>query len=253
LATVKQKPYQSLAGIYDFVMRHVDYESWTAYIRDLLTRFEHRPQSLVDLACGTGNIALELRALGYFVTAGVDSSESMLQVAREKAAGAGTDIDFVQRDLRQLTGLGPFDTAVCMYDSFNYLLTLDDLGQALREVCGILHPHGLFIFDICTEQNSQRYFKDIRDREQGTGFSYERHSYYDERERLQFNHFTLRFAAQDALLEETHIQRIYPLAEIVERIEASPLDFLGAFDGFTFNQGSERSDRVHFALRRPEA
>ena len=244
-------PYQSLASIYDYVMRHVDYDNWAAYLRDLFARYDHQPHSLVDLACGTGNIALELRSLGCPVVAGVDASEAMLGVAREKAAFAGQAIDFDPRDLRQLKGLGSFDTAVCMYDSFNYLLTRDDLAQALVAVHDILHPGGLFVFDVCTEQNSLRYFRDLRDEESGPGFTYQRHSQYDAEERLQTNHFTIRFDGQQDPVEEHHVQRIYPLADILAALEESFLELLGAFDGFTFKRGTERSDRIHFALRRP--
>lgn len=246
-------PYQSLAGIYDYVMRHVDYDNWAAYLRDLFAHCGHQPRSLIDLACGTGNIALELRALGCPVVAGVDASEAMLGVAREKAALAGYVIDFIPRDLRQLDGLGPFDAAVCMYDSFNYLLTLDDLAQALAAVQSILHPGGLFVFDVCTEQNSLRYFRDLRDQESGPGFTYQRHSHYEAGERLQTNHFTIRFDGQQDPVEEHHIQRIYPLTDILAALEESSFELLGAFDGFTFKRGTERSDRIHFALRRPPA
>ena len=243
-------PYQSLAGIYDYVMRHVDYDNWAAYLRDLFARYGHQPGSLIDLACGTGNVALELRALGCPVTAGADASETMLGVAREKAALAGHAIDFYVRDLRQLDGLGPFDAAVCMYDSFNYLLTLDDFAQALASVQSILPPGGLFVFDVCTEQNSLRYFRDLRDQESGPGFTYQRHSRYDTEERLQTNHFTIRFDGQQDPVEEHHVQRIYPLVDILAVLEESSFDLLGAFDGFTFKRGTERSDRIHFALRR---
>lgn len=249
----KQDTYQGLAGIYDYVMRHVDYDNWAAYIHEVMVRFEHRPRSLVDLACGSGNISMELCALGCPVTAGVDGSEAMLRIAREKAVLADRDIDFVQRDLLQLADLGPFDAAVCIYDSINYLLSLDDVGIALGEIYSMLNPNGLFIFDVCTEQNSLRYFSDVEDREQGPGFFCERHSYYNEGERLQMNHFSIRFEGQDRPFEELHVQRIYPVDEIVAAVEASSFELLGAFDGFTFKRGSERSDRIHFALRHPPA
>jgi ubiquinone/menaquinone biosynthesis C-methylase UbiE len=248
--TAQQDPYQSLASIYDYVMRHVDYDNWAAYIRDIFTRFEHTPQTLIDLACGTGNVSMELCALGLPVVAGADASEAMLRVAREKAILGDRQIDFQQRDLRQLDQLGPFDAAVCMYDSFNYLLTLDDVRQALDQVYSILHPGALFVFDVCTEQNSLRYFRDSRDREIGPGFSFARHSYYEAEEQLQMNHFTIRFEGQDEPLEEHHVQHIYPVADLLDLLESTPFDLLGAFDGFTFKRGTERSDRIHFALRR---
>ena len=247
----RHQPYHALAQIYDYVMRHVEYDKWASYIHSILQRFEHYPRNLVDLACGTGNIALELRSLGYEVS-GVDRSASMLQVGREKCRQAGADIEFLQRDLRRLDGLGEtFDAAVCIYDSFNYLLTLTEIQQTLDQIHSILRPDGLLIFDVCTEQNSLRYFNAVRDTESGPGFTYSRHSYYDRAGHLQMNHFRLRFEGREGVWEEVHTQRIYPLKQIIAQIEDSPFDLRGTFSGFTFNSGSERSDRIHFVLHRP--
>lgn len=248
----KCAPYQSLAEIYDYVMRHVDYEQWAGHVHAILERCDHRVGRLVDLACGTGNITTALYDLGYAVS-GVDLSEAMVQVAREKAILLEREIEYHQRDLRHLHGLGPYETAVCLYDSFNYLLTPQDLAQALDAVHAILLPGGLFIFDVCTERNSKLYFQDVKEDESGPGFNYARRSRYDHQRRLQYNEFHIRFDGQDEVLEETHCQHIYPLAELEAAIELSPFTLLDSFDGFTFKKGSEKADRVHFVLRRSAA
>ena len=116
-----------------------------------------------------------------------------------------------------------------------------------------MQPGGLFVFDICTERNSLRYFRNMRDSGQGPGFSYERHSIYDPAKRLQSNHFRIRCDGSDVALEETHVQRIYPVVAIADCIEASAWELLALFDGFTFDEGTEESDRVHFVLRAPPA
>ena len=250
MGSAAQSPYQGLAPIYDYVMAHVDYGAWAAYIHALFARFAPDAIRVADLACGTGNASFALHRLGYEVT-GVDRSEAMLRVARTKAAG--TDVEFVQRDLRQLAGLGPFDAAICLYDSVNYLLAPTDLDAALRGAEAIVQPSGLFVFDICTERNSLRYFRNMRDSERGPGFSYERHSIYDPDKRLQSNHFRIRRDGSGVALEETHVQRIYSVAAIAARVEASAWDLLALFDGFTFDKGTEESDRVHFVLRAPRA
>jgi SAM-dependent methyltransferase len=249
---VRQLPYQGLAPIYDYVMRHVDYDEWGAFIRDVLQRHAPSAQRLIDLACGTGNVSAELVHLGYAVT-GADASESMVRIAQEKAALRGDDGEFVQRDLRDLSGLGPFDSAVCMYDSFNYLLELEDIDEALSQVCSIVLPGGLFIFDVCTERNSLTYFSDMRDVERGPGFSYQRHSYYNAEQRLQHNDFEIRFEGDDSVYSESHVQRIYRLADIEQRIEASAFELVDVLAEFSFDAGSEHSDRVHYVLRAPSA
>lgn len=248
MGSAAQFPYQGLAPIYDDVMAHVDYGEWAAYIHALCTHFAPDTTCVVDLACGTGNVSFALHRLGYAVT-GVDRSAAMLQVAYEKAAG--TDVEFIEQDLRQLAGLGPFDAATCLYDSINYLLAPADIDAALHGTQAIVQPGGLFVFDICTERNSLRYFRNMRDSGRGPGFSYERHSIYDPDKRLQSNHFRIRCDGSDVALEETHVQRIYPVAAIAARVAASAWELLGLFDGFTFDEGSEESDRVHFVLRAP--
>ena len=246
----RQQPYHGLAAIYDYVMRHVDYAEWVDYIDRLFTRFGNPPNRVIDLACGTGNATLELSQRGYTMT-GADSSEAMLRMAREKALRQEREIPFCQFDLRQLDNLGPFGAAVCLYDSLNYLLTPADLDQAFQAIYHILKPGGLFIFDVCTQRNSLHYFSDESDEEKGPGFVYQRRSHYDQQQGLQFNHFEIRFTEPEEYFEETHTQRIYPLAKLEARIAVSPFELLDAFDGFTFKKASEDADRVHYVLRRP--
>ena len=245
-----QMQYEGLAPIYDYVMRHVDYGEWVRYVHDLFNRFDGLPKHLVDLACGTGNATMTFHDLGYRVS-GVDASENMIEVARQKAAVAGLDIQFTTGDLRSLGGLGSFDGAVCLYDSFNYLMSLAEIDSALEAVNRVLEPSSLFIFDVCTESNSLRYFGDNHGSEAGDGFTYRRHSYYDRDERLQMNSFDIRFDSESAHHLETHTQRIYPHDAIVARVEVSPFELLATYDGFSFRRGSESSDRIHFVLRSP--
>ena len=246
-------PYETLASIYDHVMQHVDYHSWAMYIKSVLTRYDQQPARMVDLACGTGNLTFELDRLGFEVV-GIDKSASMIETARTKALANDRSTAFHVGDLCALTeidGLEPFEAAVCAYDSFNYLLTTADALRACEQVFRILHPDSLFIFDVCTERNSLRYFDDVHDSGEGPGFSYKRHSYYDRKRNLQYNHFAIELESGPAVLEETHTQHIYSRSDLQLILQACPFELLGAFSGFTFNRGSARSDRVHFVMRRP--
>jgi len=246
-------PYAGLAPFYDHAMRHVDYGEWAGYLGQLFARFDCRPASVVDLACGTGSISFQLRAIGLPVTCGIDGSPAMVTIAREHALRAGQLIQFEVRDLRDLGPLGPYGAAICMYDSLNYLLETDEVVACLEAVHAGLEPGGLFVFDVCTERNSLRYFRQFREREAGPGFAYQRHGYYDAASRMQMNDFVIHREGHRTPLHELHRQRIYRLDEIDAAIQRTPLERLAAFDGFTFAPGSEEADRVHFVARRPPA
>ena len=238
-------PYSRLASIYDYVMRHVDYVHWADYVESLFLRHNLTPSRLLDLACGTGTLALEFRERGYRVT-GADGCREMLEVAEEKARKAGYRVPLYHKNLLDLEALPRFEAVLCLYDSINYLMTPEEVSQALEEIRRVVDPGGLVVFDVCTETNSIRHFRDMTDRDCGEGFSYTRHSFYEDG--VQFNRFQIQFSDPQEVVCEVHQQRIYPLAQIEGLLRASPFRVEGAYSGFGYDPPTEHSDRVHFVL-----
>lgn len=75
--------YTSLASVYDR-LNGVDYVKVADHIERQFEKFAaKKPESVLDLACGTGSLTVELAARGYDMT-GVDISEEMLSEARFK-------------------------------------------------------------------------------------------------------------------------------------------------------------------------
>ena len=106
-----------------------------------------RPRSRVlDLGCGFGRHSIPLARRGHRVT-GVELSARMLEHARRLAAGAEIEVDWQRRDMRDLDGLGPFDTCVCLYTVLGYF---DDATHAdiLRAVHDRLVPRGRLLLDL---------------------------------------------------------------------------------------------------------
>src|SRR5436305_8704641 len=70
---------------------------------------------VVDVGCGTGNAALLAAARGARVT-GVDPAARLLEVARERAAGAGLEAEFVDGDAASLpVGDGEADLVMSVF------------------------------------------------------------------------------------------------------------------------------------------
>ena len=93
--------YHNLAASYDRLTNDVDYEATVDFYFQILEREGLAPRTAVDLACGTGSVAVILARKGLAVT-GVDMSEEMLCVASEKAMEMENRPLFVCQSLQQL-------------------------------------------------------------------------------------------------------------------------------------------------------
>ncbi len=141
--------YGSFAAFYDALTADVDYAAWAEYLLALFDRHGGAHGQLLDLACGSGSLALELSDRGVDVI-GVDGSQDMLAVAREKAEDAGAPVMFLCQDMRELDLYGTVDGAVCMLDSLSHVCDTADVGEILRRLGLFIAPEGLLVFDVNT-------------------------------------------------------------------------------------------------------
>ena len=103
--------------------------------------------SVLDLGCGTGDLALALAAdkgkSGRIV--GVDPAEGMLALARRKAGGER--VSWVQGDARTVRLDQTFDLIVLTGHAFQVFLTEADRAACLATIAYHLAPGGRFVFD----------------------------------------------------------------------------------------------------------
>jgi SAM-dependent methyltransferase len=104
---------------------------------------------VLELGVGTGRIAVPVALAGVRVV-GVDSSEGMLEVARETAAAAGVTLDLRYGDLRDPPVEETFTLVMIPFRTLLHMQTDDDRRAALRAVHTRLDPGGRFIFDVFT-------------------------------------------------------------------------------------------------------
>ena len=102
---------------------------------------------VLELACGTGRITIPVALSGVAVD-GLDFSESMLQVARERAAASGAAITFHLGDLRQLMFAAVYDFIFLPTGTFMHLLTRTDVESFLLGVRRALTPKGVLAVDV---------------------------------------------------------------------------------------------------------
>ncbi len=102
---------------------------------------------ILDLCCGTGQVAARLSQRKYKVT-GLDNSESMLSFARINAP----DADFTIGDARYFKFDKQFDGVMSLFDSLNHMLTSEDLLDCFKSVRSVLKKGGMFVFDLNDEE-----------------------------------------------------------------------------------------------------
>ena len=143
--------YHNLAASYDRLTNDVDYSAIVAFYDAILEKEGIKPRTAIDLACGTGSVAL-LLAEKYQQVLGVDMSEEMLTVAQQRAVEAGGYPMFICQKLQDLRLPKAVDLAVCALDGLDYILDPKDCENAICRVYKALNPGGIFIFDVNTPE-----------------------------------------------------------------------------------------------------
>jgi cyclopropane fatty-acyl-phospholipid synthase-like methyltransferase len=125
---------------------------WMGVVPDEMTRgeialiqssLECTPgDSLLDIPCGNGRLALELARLGYSVT-GVDLSDALLS----DAGGQGVSgLSLVKEDMSVFQQPEAFKAAYCLGNSFGYL-NYERQVRFLKNVADSLRSSGRFLID----------------------------------------------------------------------------------------------------------
>jgi SAM-dependent methyltransferase len=237
--------YERYAEIYDrsgqigFSLRMLP------YLQDVLARHSFQGHSMLDLACGTGTVALAFASQGWRVY-GVDASQAMLAQARKKAEEAGQTLLLSRQDMRSFILPERVDLVTCLFDSLNYLLTVEDLQQTFTCVAAHLRPGGLFVCDMNTiwalseVWDHHTYFSESDD------MAIVMQSEYAEEPHIA----TVRlvaFVRQGELydrIDETHRERGYAERTISAAMERAGLDVLATYECFTFDPPVSRSPRI---------
>lgn len=108
----------------------------------LLEKLEENAH-ILDVCCGTGNVAGLLSERGYNMT-GLDGSKLMLDYAKENAQA----VEFIQADARDFNLGRKFQAITCLFDSINHLLNKEDVLKVFKNIYEHLEENGIFVFDV---------------------------------------------------------------------------------------------------------
>ena len=251
--------YDAIAPVYDDFTAHYDYRKWVGLLLELGAANGLRGDTVLDVACGTGNCFIPLRERGWQVTA-CDISASMVELARAKTDGA---LRIEVADMRELPVYGSFDLVCCLDDAVNYLHSATELEQALRGMEANLAPDGLLILDSNTLATYRGFFSE-RIEVEANG----RRMIWDGRGSLSttvepgevsealFEVEALDPSAAPTIAPELHRQRHHPESEVRAALAAAGLELLAVYghhhDGIAHQPMSEEdhTKAIYVARRR---
>jgi SAM-dependent methyltransferase len=115
-------------------------------------------RSILDICCGTGQLALHFLENGYQVT-GLDISPAMLEHARENCRLYidKAQAEFVQGDAASFSFDSTFGLAVSTYDAMNHLPDMEALRGCFHSTYAVLLAGGWFIFDLNTPRGLRQW------------------------------------------------------------------------------------------------
>ena len=138
-------------SVYDEIARL--YDPWSrSVVEDVSFYVDEAVRSggpVLELGVGTGRIAIPIAAVGIQVV-GVDLSEGMLAVARERADLAAVAVDLRHGDMRDPPVEGVFPLIVIPFRTLLHMESDIDRRAVLRVVARLLAPGGRFVFDVFT-------------------------------------------------------------------------------------------------------
>ncbi len=207
-----------------------------------------RSRKMLEPACGSGRLVLEMARRGWQVT-GFDGSPAMLAFARERLQAAHLKAhlweDWMQSFTLPKKAPAAFDMAHCLVSTFKYLLTEADAQACLQRVADALKPSGLFVLGIhLTDYTSTRaeHERWVAQRE-AIAVTCNTHTWpADPRKRLERLRTRLRIVDQGRThLQTTHWSfRTYSAAQLRALLRQIPsLELLACYD-FTYDLTSPR-------------
>lgn len=242
--------YGIFASYYDALTYNVDYPTMAARLCELIDRFGGDRSLVLDFACGTGSLCVELLQRGCDVI-GTDASPDMLGVAREKCEALGFSPLLLCQSMQKLDLYGTVTAAVCTLDSLNHIPSLAGMQKAIARAALFLEPGGLFLFDVNTVYKHAKVLCD-------NTFVYDRDSVYCVwQNRLRQQHTVdIRldlFCRENGLyrrFSEQFSERAYDPDELQAAIDAAGLTVLAQFDGYTDAPVGEKTERILYVCQK---
>lgn len=246
--------YSAIARVYDKINEGINYSAWADFFEACFEKYcGAKPEIILDLACGTGRMTLEMSRRGYDMI-GVDGSVDMLSEAYSSNDGR---VLYLCQDMRELELYGTVGATLCCLDSLNYLIGDGELEKVFSLVHNYSDPDALFLFDMNSPYKFEEIYKDNSyifegENESGEAFFCGWQNFYDRESKIcsfYLSVFEENENREYIREDEEQCERCYTLKEVESALEKTGFELLGAFSDVDFSKIDETSERFYFVAR----
>lgn len=140
---ISMNEYKGFSYYFDQIMEYIDYHDWLSFTKQYVSQDKH----ILDLACGSGTLAVLLSVEGFKVD-GLDLSAEMIGLANDKFKAYHILNNLYTCDMSSFSLPRKYDAVTCYFDSVNHLPTIEHVKQMMNCVYETLNENGLFLFDV---------------------------------------------------------------------------------------------------------
>jgi ubiquinone/menaquinone biosynthesis C-methylase UbiE len=245
--------YEKYAEVYDSSGQIGFSLKMIPYLQELQGRHPVGGNTMIDVACGSGTVAISFSRDGWDVW-GVDRSSSMLAQAEQKARDADVSVRWSCQDMRHFVLPARVSLATCLYDSMNYMLSTREVQAALKRVAAHLAPAGLFFFDMNTAWALEHVWGDRTYCIDDDDLCVIMDSEYNSRwamARVKVTGFVRRGRLYEKFTE-VHVEQAYTQDQIRDAIESAGLRTVACYDCFTLDPATDDCSRIMWIAARDE-
>ncbi len=233
--------YERLSQVYDIGWGRFA-EQYLNLIDQFLDEYSINQARILDIACGTGSLAISLAGRGHVVH-GIDISSNMVALAKSKSVNI-PNVSFEVQDMTKFIGQQEFDLITCTFDSLNYVPNIDGVEAMFISVARSLKKSGLFIFD----SNTHRHYINVGNGSQKIelgGQSFIQKWSYDPVKKKATTTFEFTNGSK-----EIHRQRPYDLSELDPILTESGLRTIQTWSWFDRSLYNAQSARLFCVAKR---
>jgi SAM-dependent methyltransferase len=206
--------------------------------------------SLLDIGCGSGEHINELAKLNIDCT-GIDSSSSMLKIARMRFPNSG---NFIRKDMQDFNFNEKFDIAISLFGSFNYMIEDSDINAVFKNTWNSIKSGGIGLFEIWNAipitairekplalVSRINYNNTIITRERGFRLLEDQNKTIVE---VNYNYSL----PNNKILEDQHIMRAFTRTEIEYHLENNGFNVIDFYSNSSMEAFNDMSNKiiVHF-------